>query len=348
MTAEESMGVRVDYRVAAGVAASLLLTQAAQAQSEQDFYRNKQIRMIVGYAAGNEYDIGARLLARYWEKHIPGNPKIIIQNMPQGASLQAANYLYNQAPRDGTVIGSITRNIVNTALLSNSNLQADPRKFIWLGGTSFPGRVCVAGKNAPTQKMADVFTREVITGSNGPGNSTHILPTVFNHLLGAKFKIVEGYRGTADILLAIERDEVQAVCASYGQFRNSSAAFQEGRLKIIFRAEEGIMPEIPDVPSIYEFAKTEQQKQFMRFVFSSTEFGRPYVLPPEVPAERVAILREAFADAVKDPELIAEAAKLQVDMSFRPPQELDRITKALYETPPELIEAVQKLLPSMN
>lgn len=335
-------------RLVSALAAFLLVTSAAHAQSEQDFYRNKQIRMIVGFPAGNEYDIGARLLARFWERHIPGNPKIIIQNMPQGASIQAANYVYTQAPRDGTVIGAITRNIVNTALIGNTNLAADPRKFIWLGGTSFPGRVCVVGKNSPVQKVADLFTTEVIAGSNGPGNSTHILPTVFNNVLGAKFKIVEGYRGTADILLAVERDEVQSVCASYGQFRTSVAAFKEGRLKILFSSEEAAMPEIPDAPSIYSFAKTEQQKQFMRFVFSSTEYGRPYVLPPEVPAERVAMLRKALADAVKDPELIAEAEKMQVDMSFRSPEELERITKALYDTPPELIEAVQKLLPTMN
>jgi tripartite-type tricarboxylate transporter receptor subunit TctC len=335
-------------RSAAALAAFMLVATAAHAQSEQDFYKGKQIRMIVGFAAGNEYDIGARLLARYWEKHIPGNPKIIVQNMPQGASIQAANYVYNQAPRDGTVIGAITRNIVNTALLQNASLAADPRKFIWLGGTSFPGRVCVVGKSAPAQTAAEIFTKETIAGSNGGANSTHILPTVFNHLLGTKFKIVEGYKGTADILLAIERDEVQSVCASYGQFRNSAAAFKDGRLKILFRAEEGVMEEIPDAPSIYDFAKTEQQKQFMRFVFSSTEYGRPYVLPPDVPAERVAMLRKAFAEAVKDPELIAEAEKTKVDMAYRPPEDLERITKALYATPPDLIEAVQKLLPNMN
>jgi tripartite-type tricarboxylate transporter receptor subunit TctC len=339
---------RFSWRLTSAIAALLLLAPAAHAQSEQDFYKNKQIRMIVGYAAGNEYDLGARLLARYWEKHIPGNPKIIIQNMPQGASIQAANYVYNQAPRDGTVIGAITRNIVNIALLANPSLTADPKKFIWLGGTSFPGRVCVVGKSSPAQNVADIFTKQTIVGSNGAGNSTHILPTVFNNVLGAKFKIVEGYRGTADILLAVERDEVQAVCASYGQFRTSAAAFQEGRLKILFRAEEAVMPEIPDVPSIYDFAKTEEQKQFMRFVFSSTEYGRPYVLPPDVPAERVAMLRKAFAEALKDPELIAEAEKLQTDMSFRSPEDLEKITKSLYETPPALIEAVQKLLPNMN
>ena len=334
--------------LASAIVPFLFAAPIAHAQSEQDFFQNKQIRMIVGFAAGNEYDVGARLLARHWSRQIPGNPTIIVQNMPQAASIVAANYMATQAPTDGTMIGALTRNLVNQALLGHPNLVADPRKLIWLGGTSFPGRVCVAGKDAPAQKAADVFTNELIVGSNGAGNSTNILPTVFNHLLGAKFKLIEGYRGTADIVLAIERGEVQGVCASYGQFRTYAKSFEDGKLRILFRAEEVVMPEIPNAPSIYDFAKTEEQKQFMRFVFSSTEYGRPYVLPAGVPAARVRTLRKAFADAVKDPELMAEAQKAQVDMSFRSPEDLEAITAALYRTPPELIEAVKKLLPNMN
>jgi len=326
----------------------LLLAGGAHAQSEADFFKGKTVRMVVGFASGNEYDIGARLLARYLARHIPAAPTVIVQNMPQAASIVAANYVYTQAPRDGTVIGAITRNLVNQALLGQSNLEADPRRLIWLGGTSFPGRVCVVGGKAPVKTAADVFTQELIMGSNGAGNSTNILPSVFNHVLGAKFKLIEGYKGTPDIVLAIERNEVEGVCASYGQFRGNAQAFQEGKLRVLFRAEEAKMAEIPDAPSIYDFAKTEEQKQFMRFVFSSTEFGRPYVLPPGVPATRVATMRKAVADAVADPELIAEAEKLQVDMSWRSPEDLERITNALYQTPPELIEAVKKLVPNVN
>jgi tripartite-type tricarboxylate transporter receptor subunit TctC len=346
-----AMGIEGNARSSHWLIALCLIVGAssgASAQSVQDFYKGKQIRLISGHPVGGDYDIGARLLAKHLQKHIAGQPAVIVQNMPQAASIVAANYIYTQAPRDGTAIGALTRNLVNQALLGHPNLVADPRKMIWLGGTSFPGRVCVVGEKAPVQKAADVFNKELIVGSNGAGNSTNILPTVFNHLLDTKFKLIECYRGTPDIVLAIERDEVQGVCASLGQFRPNAKAFQEGKLKILFRAEEAVMPEIPDAPSIYDFAKTEEQKQFMRFVFSSTEYGRPYVLPPEVPAERVKILRKALADAVKDPELIAEAEKTQVDMSWRSPEDLERITAALYKTPPSLIEAVQKLLPNMN
>jgi len=336
------------HRLTACLLSFLLLAPAAFAQSEAEFFKGKTVRMIVGFASGNEYDIGARLLARYLGRHIPSAPTVIVQNMPQAASLVAANYVYTQAPRDGTVIGAITRNLVNQALLGQANLEADPRRLIWLGGTSFPGRVCVVGDKAPVRTAADMFTQELIVGSNGAGNSTNILPSVFNHVLGTKFKLIEGYKGTPDIVLAIERNEVEGVCASYGQFRGNAQALHEGKLRVLFRAEEAKMAEIPDAPSIYDFAKTEEQRQFMRFVFSSTEFGRPYVLPPGVPPARVATMRKAVADAVADPELIAEAEKQQVDMSWRSPEDLERITNALYETPPELIEAVKKLVPNVN
>jgi hypothetical protein len=326
----------------------MVFAPPASAQTEADFFKAKQVRMVVGFSPGNEYDVGARLLARYLGRHIPGNPTVIVQNMPQAASIVAANYIYTQAPRDGTVIGAITRNLVNQALLGQPNLEADPRRLIWLGATSFPGRVCVVGDKAPVKTAADVFTQELIVGSNGAGNSTNILPTIFNHVLGAKFKLIEGYKGTPDIVLAIERNEVEGVCASYGQFRGSAQAFHEGKLRVLFRAEEATMPEIPDAPSIYDFAKTEEQRQFMRFVFSSTEFGRPYVLPPGVPPARTATMRKAVADAVADPELIAEARKLDVDMSWRPPEDLERITTSLYGSSAELIEAVKKLAPNMN
>ena len=194
---------------------------SAHAQTEADFYKGKQIRMIVGFSPGNDYDIGARMLAKYLTKHIPGNPAIIVQNMPQAASIVAANYIATQAPRDGTVIGALTRNIASQALLGLSNLEADPRRLVWLGGTSFPGRVCVVAGAAPVKTPADMLTKELIVGSNGAGNSTSILPTVFNHVLGMKFRLVEGYKGTPEIALAIERGEVEGVCSSYADRKST-------------------------------------------------------------------------------------------------------------------------------
>ena len=321
---------------------------SAGAQSAQEFYKNRQMRLIAGHEVSNDYDIGARLLAKYLPKHIPGQPSIIVQNMVGGASIAAANYVYGQAPRDGSVIGTFSRNIPSQKLMGQANIAADPRRFNWLGATSFPGRICTAWQTAPVKTVADLFTQELIVGGAGAGSSLSILPTVFNHVLGTKFRLVEGYKGTQDALLAVERGEVQGVCASYGQFRNYERLFRDGKLHILFRAEEAVMPEIPDAPSIYDQAKTEDQRQFMRFVFSSTEFGRPYVFPPEVPKDRVELMRRSVAETLQDADLVAEAAKLKLDMTFRPPADLERLVAKLYATPPDVVEAVKKLIPNLQ
>ena len=171
---------------------------------------------------------------------------------------------------------------------------------------------------------------------------------MINHVLGTKFRIIEGYKAAQDVLLATERGELQGVCSSYSQFRSFDRLFRDGKLRILFRVEEPPLPDRPEVPTIFDEAKTNEQRQLMRFVFSSVEFGRPYVFPPDVPKERVAIMRKAIADAVRDPELLAEAEKMKLDMAYRPPEHLERLITQLYETPPAMIETVKKLVPSLD
>jgi tripartite-type tricarboxylate transporter receptor subunit TctC len=331
-------------KAAAAIALGLLL--AASAAHADDFYKNKQLRLIAGFPAGNDYDLGARLLVKYLSKYIPGGPTIIVQNMPQAASVAAANYLYNQAPRDGTVLGSFSRNIVNDALTGQPNLATDPRHFTWLGATSRPARVCVRWYTAPVKTPADLFSQEFIVGAAGATSSLAILPTVLNNVLGTKFRIVEGYQGMGDTLLAVQRGELQGACASFQQFRIVEQQIKDGKMTYLLRAEETPIAAIPDVPSIFDYAKTDEQRQLMRFVFSSTEFGRPYVFPPEVPEDRVDIMRKAIADAVRDPELVVEATAIKMDMTYTPPDRLEQLVGKLYETPPAVIEKVKALLPN--
>ncbi len=333
-------------RWAAALGLSTIIASGAFGQGGQDFYKNKQIRMIIGHPAGNDYDLAGRFLAKYLVRHIPGEPGIIPQNMPQAASITAANYLYGQAPRDGTVLGSFSRNVPSQAKMGQANVSADPRQFNWLGATSLPSRVCAAWGSAPVKTPADLLTRELIVAGSGAGSSLSILPTVFNHVLGTRFRIIEGYKGTTDAVLAMERGEVQGVCATYGQFRIYDELLRAGKLRFIFRAEEAAIPELKEVPSIFDLATTNEQRQLMRFVFSSVEFGRPYVLPPNVPKARVNELRKAFAETLRDPELIAEADRLKLDMTYRSPQDLERLLANLYETPPEMVETVKKLVPT--
>jgi tripartite-type tricarboxylate transporter receptor subunit TctC len=313
-----------------------------------DFYRGRQIRLISGHPVGGDYDIGARVLAKYLPRHIPGQPAVVVQNMPQAASIVAANFAYNIAPRDGTVITSFSRNFASQALIGQPNIEADPRRFVWLGAYSLPSRVCVNWHTAAVKTPTDLFTHELIIAGGGTGSSLSIVPTVLNHVLGTKFRVIEGYKGITDAALAIERGEVQGVCMSYGQFTNYENLIREGKLRILLHAEETPIAALPDVPSIYDHAKTNEQRQFLRFIFSSVEFGRPYVFPPDVPKERVAIMRRAFAEVARDPEMRAEAERLKLDMSFHTPEHLERLVAALYETPPAMIEAVKKLVPNLQ
>jgi tripartite-type tricarboxylate transporter receptor subunit TctC len=331
--------------VIAGLTVSLVGT--AHAQSAEEFYRGRQIQMVVGYEVGNDYDVGARLLARYLSKELPGNPSVVVQNMPQASGVVAANYMYLKAARDGSVIGGISRNLPSQAMMKLPNIEADPRRFIWLGATSFPGRVCVSSSNAPVKTAAEVFQNELLIGGAGVGSSTSIVPTVINRVMGTKFKIVEGYRGAGDILLAIDRGEVQGVCMSLGQFRTSQQKFKDGKLRYLLRAEESPLPGV-DAPSIYEFAKTEEQRQLMRFIFSSTEFGRPYLFPPDVPKDRVEFMRKAIKAAAANPELIAEAEKMKLDMVYRAPEHLEQVVAHLYATPPETIAKARQISPNLK
>ena len=322
-----------------------LLAIAPSAHAD-DFYRGKQIRLIAGFPAGNDYDLGARLLIKYLPKYIPGQPTIIVQNMPQAASVVAANYLYMQAPRDGTAFGSFSRNIVNDTLTGQANVVIDPRQVIWLGATSRPSRVCARWYTAPVKTPADLFTQDFIVGAAGATSSLAILPTVLNKVLGTKFRIVEGYQGMGDAMLAMQRGETQGMCASYAQFRIGDQLVQDGKVTFLLRAEEAPLVEVPDVPSIFDYAKTDEQRQLMRFVFSSTEFGRPYAFPPDVPQDRVDIMRKAIADAAHDPDLLAEAASIKMDMTYTAPEHLAQLVADLYKTPPNIIETVKALLPN--
>jgi tripartite-type tricarboxylate transporter receptor subunit TctC len=327
--------------------AALTLASAAFAQNVDDFYKGKQIRLIIGNAPGGDYDLGGRVVAKYMPRYIPGTPTIVVQNMPGAASIVAANHLFNVAPKDGTVFGSFSRNVPGQAVIGNENLKADPRKYRWIGGSSLPSRVCVAGANSPVKNMKDMSEHELIVAGSGAGSSLSILPTVMNHFLNTKFKIVEGYKGAADAIIALERGEVQGLCHTYSLFSNAHAEMvTQGRARILLHAEEAAFPDDPSVPSVYALTDDEAKKQMMRFIFSSVEFGRPYVAPPGTPDARVAALRTAFAAALKDTELRTEADKLRLDMTYRPPADLEGLVAKLYATPKAQLAEAEKLMPA--
>ena len=196
---------------------------------------------------------------------------------------------------------------------------------------------------------AELFTREVIVAGSGAGSSISIVTTALNNVFGTKFKLVEGYEGSGAAMIALERGEVEGICHTGGVVQSHHAQMvADGTLKVLLHVEEAELPDDPSVPTIYEYAKTEKQKQMLRFLFSSTEFGRPYVAPPGVPPERLAALRKAFADTLTDPALIEEAKKTSVDMTYRPPENLEKLVNQLYDTPPALIEQLKSISPNLR
>jgi tripartite-type tricarboxylate transporter receptor subunit TctC len=317
-----------------------------QAQTLDEFYRTKQIKLIVGNAVGADYDLGARLLARHMSRHLAGHPAIVVQNMPGAASIGAANYLVTAAASDGTVFGSVSRNLPSQAVIGRAALKVDPREFQWIGSSGSNTVVCYVRAASRIRSAQDLFTDELIVGGIGSGSTQSTVPTALNRLLGMRFKVVEGYKGNADALVALERGEIEGLCSGLSPLRTTHATLlREGRIRLILHSAMQPPADALDVPSFYEFASSDKVRQMLRFIFSSDEFGRPYFAAPGVPEDRLAALRTAFADALNDPALLSEAEKLQLDMTYRPPAALDRFLHELYATPLDLIKEIQEIAP---
>jgi tripartite-type tricarboxylate transporter receptor subunit TctC len=309
----------------------------------EDFYQGKQIRFIIASATGGDYDQWSRLIARYLGKYIPGNPTIIPQNMPGGGQIIATNHLFNAAPQDGSVIGMIGRNLPNDALLKKEGVRFDPLKFNWLGSPELTNRVCVALEGAPVQKVQDLFQNELLVGGAGAGTAVSTTPTLLARLLGMKFKLVEGYGSSQAVLLAMERGEVQGICQSLSSLRGSRPDwFQSGKLKVLFNTERHPVPGL-NAPSVFDFAKTDEQRKILSLYTSSVELGRPIVAPPGVPKERVEALRKALSDALKDPDLLDEAKKQGMEMTYVSGPDIETLIADLMSTPSDIVDKMRGL-----
>jgi tripartite-type tricarboxylate transporter receptor subunit TctC len=280
-------------------------------------------------------------------RYLPGHPTIVVQNMPGAASIGAANYIYNAAPKDGSVFGSVSRNLPSQAVIGRDSLKVDPRQFRWVGSSGANTVVCYVRAASPIKTADDLFTRELIVGGIGAGSTQSMVPTALSRLLGMRFKVVEGYKGNADALVALERGEIEGLCTGFSPLRTTHASIlNEGRVRLLLHSGTKPLTEAPGLPSFYDFARDDKTRQMLRFIFSSDEFGRPYFAAPSIPADRLAALRAAFSAALSDPELIAEAARMQLDMSYRPPEALEAFVRELDATPSELIREIQEIVPS--
>jgi tripartite-type tricarboxylate transporter receptor subunit TctC len=309
----------------------------------EDFYQGKQIRFIISSATGGDYDQWSRLIARFLGKYVPGNPTIIPQNMPGGGQIIATNYLFNAAPQDGSVIGMIGRNLPNDALLKKEGVRFDPVKFNWLGSPELTNRVCTAIEGAPVQKAQDLFERDLLVGGAGAGTAVSTTPTLLARLLGMKFKLVEGYGSSQGVLLAMERGEVLGICQSLSSLRGSRPDwFESGKLKVLFNTERHPVPGL-NAPSVFDFVKTDDQRKILLLYTSSVELGRPIVAPPGVPKERVEALRKALGDTLKDPELLEEAKRQGMEMTYVSGPEIATLIADLMSTPPDIVDKMREL-----
>jgi tripartite-type tricarboxylate transporter receptor subunit TctC len=336
-------------RAAALVAALIGLIAGAPAWAADvaEFYRDRTVSVIIGYSVGGGYDTYARLLAKHMGKYIPGNPTLVPQNLPGAGSLKAANYLYAVAPRDGSVFGTVARGMAMEPLLGGA--QFDARNFTWLGSVTNEVSFCAAWHDSPIKTLDDARNQEFVVGGNGSGSDPDIYALALKNVFGLKIKLVTGYPGSSDIDLALERGEIAGRCGwSWDSLKSRHAAWlgeKKINLLVVFAAAKD--PEMPaDVPLILDLAKTDEQRQILKLIFARQILGRPFFGPPGIPWDRKEALRAAFDATMQDPDFIAEAKRINLEVNPVPGAEIDTLMAELYATPKDVIAkttaAIQK------
>jgi tripartite-type tricarboxylate transporter receptor subunit TctC len=319
--------------------------QAARCEAIADFYKGKIVYVQIGSGTGGGYDLVGRVFARHVAPHIPGQPTIVVQNVPGGGSLKLANQFANVTKADGTILGVMSNGMPTTPLMNPEAAHFDPRQFRFLGSTSREIQVLVIWHTAPAKTLADVFTTEVIAGASSPGSATLEVPLLTNALLGTKFKIIAGYPGATDVKLAMQRGEVHANAAlAWGSARTQYADLLKSKeLLVVAQYGKRKHPDLPDVP-LFPQGKTEADRQLFDLMFARQDYGRPFVTPPKLPAERVKALTDAFEATMKDPAFLAEAKKVDIEVDPVSGQELQELTERLFQTSPEIIARMRQLL----
>jgi len=330
--------------------ATILFSAAAiaspvQSQTLEQFYKGKNINLIIGYSAGGGYDTYARLLARHLGKHIPGNPTIVPQNMTGAGSLRAAAYIYSAAPKDGTAIGTFARGMAIYPLITGGT-EFDGRKFNWLGSMTQDTSLCISSTKSSIHTLQDMIDKPSNMGGEGPGADPDIFASMYKNVFQSKLKLVTGYHGTADIMLAIQRGELDGLCGiSWSTMKASYAQYlKDNQVRILVQAARSKNADLSNIPLITDIAKTDEQKQTLALLIDPQEMARPFAAPPDIPADRADALRKAFDATMKDADFIAEAKKLNIEIAPVSAERLDSLVKKLYQTPPTIVEAARKAI----
>ena len=333
-------------RLAQTIATVLVLASglgSAAAQSPAEFYKGRSIALLVGFGPGGEDDLWARLIARHIGDHIPGNPIMVPQHTPGSGGLLVANRLYNTAAQDGSVLGMINRGIPFEPLLGGQGTQFDAQKFNYVGSPGRDTTVCAARKDAPVKRLQDLYGTELTVGGTGSGADTAIYPQFLAALLGMKFKLVKGYQGSHEIQLAMERGEVQGICLAYDSLARGTLA-RSGQINVLLQAALEPDPRLQGVPYGLEFARSPEERQALELFFARASMGRPFVAPPGVPADRLAVLRQAFDATLRDPAFLEDAKRQNLNVVAVGGQQMTEIVVHAYKTPPEIVRRTLQAL----
>jgi tripartite-type tricarboxylate transporter receptor subunit TctC len=330
-------------RTVAVVAILLVMLTAPAATAE--FYQGKQLTIIVGFTPGGTYDLTARLYARHIGKYLPGKPGVLVQNMPGAGSLVAAANLYNVAPKDGTTLGVVGGGTVIEPLVGTVQGKYDARRFTWIGGRTRDNFLCLVWQTVPVATIDDVKKREVVVGSTGPGSRTMTFPRALNELTGTRFKVVSGYPGGHEISMAMEKGEVEGYCGWSLDSLNSRAPdwLPSRKVKPLAQftlAKSGLLA---NIPVAHDLAGTATGRSAIEVLESDSILAWPLIAPPDLPSERVNELRAAFDAANKDPELLAEARRIKLDIDPVSGGELAQVVERLFATPKDVLDLVRKI-----
>ena len=322
------------------VAAGLVIGQA-HADSVADFYKGKTMTMYIGYSAGGGYDVYARTLARHLGNHIPGHPNMVAKNVTGAGSLVLANQMYNSIPKNGLAIAAIGRGLPTEPLFGNKKAKYDPRKFAWIGSMNNEVSVCAVWHTVPVNVWEDLRTRGMIVGGTGSGSDTDTFPTVLNNVLGTRIKLITGYPGGNDVNFAIEKGELEGRCGwSWSSVVSTRAEWlKDKKIRILLQISTAKHPDLPDVPLALDLAKSAKDRQVMKLVFSRQVWGRPFFTTPGVPADRVAALRKAFDDTMKDPKFRADTEKQKLEINPVGGADVQKDIAELYQSPPDVVKA---------
>jgi tripartite-type tricarboxylate transporter receptor subunit TctC len=341
--------IKMTTRILKYVLAAIMavgLTATARADSVADFYKGKTVELYIGYSVGGGYDTYARLLARHIGKHIPGNPTVVPKNMPGAGSLKLTNWLYEAAPQDGTVFGSIARAAPFDPLFGNKKAMFKASKFNYIGSANNEVSVCVAMADSGVKTFDDLKKKQLIVGGTGDTADTVQFPKILNAVFGTKMKIINGYPGGKDVILAMERGEVQGRCGwSWSSVKSTKQDWIDSKkVNILVQLSTGKHPELPDVPLIMDLTKSPDDKKLLNIIFARQELGRPYVAPPNVPAERVKALQDAFMATMKDPEFLAEAKNADLEIGPVSGSRVQALVADAYDANPKIIQRIHDIL----